>query len=201
MHDGVYSQNFEEKYIVEHFKNKKGSFLSIGEYNGIDFSNVYRLVLDGWSGVCIEPSPSVFPALKNLHKDNPKIKIAECAVVVDKNKPMKFYDSGGDAISSFDVEHKDKWIKNCGCKFKEIEVEKITVEEMFEKFGYDFDFINLDVEAMNWELFQRFPLDRLIKTKMICVEHDGKVNEILELTKKYNFREVHRNGENLIIFR
>jgi FkbM family methyltransferase len=201
MHDGIYSQSNEEIYIKKHLGKTIGSFLDIGAFDGKAFSNTYRLVLDGWSGVCIEPSPSVLPALKNLHKDNPKIVVAEYAVVVDKNKKLVFYDSGGDAISSFNKAHVDKWASNWGTKFKEVDVEKITVEEMFDKFGYDFDFINLDVEAMNWELFQRLPLAKLTKTKMFCVEHDGKMNEILSMTKKYGFREVHRNGENLIVAR
>ena len=201
MHDGIYSQSDEEIYIKKFWGNKIGTFNDIGSYDGKAFSNTYRLVLDGWSGVCIEPSPSVFPALKNLHKDNPKITCVQCAVVVDKSKPMKFYDSGGDAISSFNKVHVDKWEKGCGSKFKEVYVDMITVEEMFERFGYDFDFINLDVEAMNWELFQRFPLHKLVKTKMICIEHDSKINDILKITKHLGFREVHRNGENLIIVR
>jgi len=200
MHDGVYSQNFEEKYIVGHFKNKIGSFLDIGAWDGVGFSNTYRLALNGWSGVCIEPSPSVFPALKNNHKNN-KIVCEEVAIVVDKNKKMIFYDSNGDAISSFNIEHKKKWERNCGCKFKEIEVKTMTVEEMFEKFGYNFDFINLDVEAMNWNLFQKFPIDKLSNTKMFCIEHDNKISEIFSITNKYGFKEIHRNGENIIIAR
>jgi len=57
----MFSQNDEEKHIVRFFRDKidKGSFLDIGAYNGKAFSNTHRLALNGWSGVCLEPSPSV----------------------------------------------------------------------------------------------------------------------------------------------
>ncbi len=56
----MYSQNNEEKFILEHFKNRKGKFLDIGAYDGKTFSNTFALVELGWSGLEIEASPINF---------------------------------------------------------------------------------------------------------------------------------------------
>lgn len=44
-----YSQGNEEEVILNYFGDFKGVFLSIGENNGIDLSNVRQLAVDGWS--------------------------------------------------------------------------------------------------------------------------------------------------------
>ena len=40
-----------------------------------------------------------------------------------------------------------------------------------------------------------------VKTRMICVEFEFKINEILELVKPYGFRHYHQTAENLLLVR
>ena len=40
----MYSQNQEEKYILKHFKDKQGTFLDLGAYDGKELSNTRALV-------------------------------------------------------------------------------------------------------------------------------------------------------------
>lgn len=197
-----YSQNREEEIIVQLFnaESRVGHFLDIGAYDGKTFSNTLRLVELGWSGVCVEPSPTVFPALLKLHADNPKIALVNCALAAS-NGLMEFYDSGGDAVSTTLTAHKTKWEAGYGSHFSKMIVNAITYGDLFRKFGLNFDFINLDVEGVSADLFMLMPLQSLEQTRCLCVEHDGKMAEIQERAAQFGFTYVHHNGENVILYR
>ena len=196
----MFTQRDEEKYILKFFKNTKERFLDIGAYDGQCFSTTRALFLQGWGGVCVEPSITVLPALRNRYQEVNNVDILECAISgVDGE--VDFYDSGGDMISSVLPSHAKMWESKAGCTFTKMKVASLTVLSLFEKIGYDFSFISLDVEGTNLEIIRQFPFEKLKKTKMLCVEFDYKDNEILKLVKPYRFREYHRTAENLLLVR
>lgn len=199
----MFSQNDEEKHIVNFFNGKieKGRFLEIGAYHPSKFSNTRRLVLNGWTGVYFEPSESVHRHFENEYKDRSDIILDKRAIGTKDEKGVTFYDSNGDAISSFDLSHKKKWEKNWGSKFKEIKVDMITFKTLFNQYGTDFDFINIDVEATNYSLFTQLDFSMLNKCKLFCIEHDRHDKEIEKEMKKFGFRKIIQNPENIILGR
>lgn len=196
----MYSQNREEAIITQLFGQAVGHFLDIGAYDGKTFSNTLRLTELGWSGVCIEPSPTVFPALLKLHAANPKISLVNSALGA-ANAFVDFYDSGGDAISTTHEAHRDKWVKGHTVTYSKMTVFAVTYGDLFRKFGSKFDFINLDVEGVSAELFMLLPLQMLESTRCLCVEHDGKMQEIQQRASQFGFDYVWHSGENVILFR
>jgi FkbM family methyltransferase len=69
--EGYHSQNGQDKWAVEDiFQRRQGGFfVDIGAYNGVDISNTYYLEQQlGWSGICVEPLPKLFAALKQSRK-------------------------------------------------------------------------------------------------------------------------------------
>jgi len=194
----MYSQRDEEKYIVEYFKNQIGNFLDVGAYDGKTFSNTHQLALQNWGGVCIEPSPSVFIILKELYKNNDKIYTMQMAIG-EKSGQVEFYDSGGDAISSFDINHVELWKTKEAKNFTKIIVNTITVEELFSNVEYDFDFINIDTEGTSLSILEKIPFDKLLKLKMICVEYDYHSKKIMEILNDYGFIFFHQTNENIIM--
>ena len=60
----MYSQNQEEQYILNHFKDKQGTFLDLGAYDGKELSNTRALVEQGWAGCCVEPHPTICEQLE-----------------------------------------------------------------------------------------------------------------------------------------
>ena len=62
----MFSQRDEEQVILDHFGDRVGTFLDVGAYDGITFSNTHALALKGWSGVCVEASPSCFVKLMKI---------------------------------------------------------------------------------------------------------------------------------------
>lgn len=198
----AYSQHGEEEVIVELLGagRRIGHFLDVGAYDGKTFSNTLRLAELGWSGVCVEPSPSVFPALLKLHADNPKIAVVNAALA-SRAGFMDFYDANGDALSTFDEGHRARWTAAAQVPFRKLSVYAVTWELLLNAFSYDFDFINLDVEGISADLFMLMPLQRLAKTQAIIVEHDGRLAEIQQFAGRFGFHYHWHNGENMVVAR
>jgi len=196
----MFSQRDEEKYILRFFKGGQGRFLDIGAYDGKTFSNTHQLALQGWGGVCIEPSPSVTGPLEKLYWNNNKIKILKVGIGV-KRGTFPFYNFYGDAVGTFDIEHAKLWSEKGKRKWIEIQVEVITVDDLFSHIDYNFHFVNIDAEGWSFAILQNLPFDKLTKLKMICVEFDGQSQRILDLTVKYKFRLYHSTAENLLLVR
>lgn len=205
----MYSQNDEETHIVKFFAPKgpeplpqeyKGKFLDIGAYDGKTFSNTLKLFEKGWSGVCIEPSPSVFPALEQQYQGQRRVVLEQVAISKEYGQ-AEFFDSGGDAISSLCEKHKEKWEAGHDCKFESVTVETVPLSDIFDRHGFDFNFINLDVESLNLEIFDQMPFEKLDQLKLFCVEHDGHDVDMLARLNKFGFELVSVNGENLIVGR
>lgn len=64
------SQSGQDKYLWEkYFKiSKPGYYIDIGAYDGITGSNTWFFEQIGWHGICFEPMPSAYEALKENRK-------------------------------------------------------------------------------------------------------------------------------------
>jgi len=197
----MYSQRDEEKHILQFFKEtEKGRFLDVGAYDGKLFSTTRALAQKGWGGVLVEPSPSVLPALRELYKDSPQHIIIEKGIGLE-SKTQLFYDSRGDAISSFDIDHKILWEKKGGTVYDEIFIEILSVDDLFAQIGYDFQFINLDAEAWSLDILEVLPFDKLTEVKMICVEFDHAIDRVMNAVEKHGFTLLHQTAENMLVVR
>lgn len=200
----AYSQNNEEEVIIAEFARlnvQSGRFLDIGAWDGKGFSNTFRLAELGWKGVCVEASPTVFPSLIKNHAGNPLITLVNAVVAPNQSKLVQWFDSGGDAISSTNPAHVAKWEAGWKVKFTPFWVYTMPISTLFDQFGFDFDFINIDVESTNLELFLALPWKALKQTKVICVEHDYRQNDMAQIAGQHGFRALSMNGENLILTR
>jgi len=200
----MWSQNNEEEVILDEFTRigvTTGRFLDIGAWDGKGFSNTYRLSELGWTGVCVEPSPTVFPSLIKNHQGNPGIILVNAAVSAGPAKLVQWFDSGGDAISTTNPAHKEKWETGWKVKYSTFWVYTMPMLTLFDQFGFNFEFINIDVESTNLEMFRALPWAALTMTKVICVEHDGCQHEMSKLAAQHGFNALHMNGENLIFTR
>lgn len=195
----MYSQNDEEKYILDYFGNTIGRFYDIGAWSGVRLSNTYELLRRGWSGTSVEPEYQAFAALMtNLKEYAAKVNFVNAAIAMEP-RLMEFWSSRGDAVSTFDAAHRDKWNAAVG-GMDLYWIRPITPAELFTTFG-EAEFISLDVEGTNWSIFQQIPFAEWSALRMVCVEHDGHADEMLAYAAPYGFREITRNAENLIIAR
>lgn len=193
----MFSQRDEEKYILQYFKNRVGRFLDIGAYDGVVFSNTRALVLQGWGGVCVEASPSLWEPLTKLYQDNENVQVLTVGIGCRRGV-FPFYDFHGDAIGSFDKNHADMWSSRTGTKYDIKQVPMITMLDLFEQVGYDFQFVNIDAEGISVGLLMDLPLDKLSSLEMICVEFDKDFLRCKRILDSKGFQILRRTAENII---
>jgi len=191
-----FSQNDEDWIIRKYFKDKfKGRFLDIGAGDGLTFSNTKLLYDMGWHGVAIEPSESLCKRFtENIDRDRVKL-VAAC--LMPENGPVRFYDAGGDFISTTNEEHRKLWSQQTN--YSETTRNGIGWPTLLKAYGSDFDFINLDIEGENIPMLQLMPPEYKKRARLICVEYDYRADVVKSELEPYGFKVLHTNGENIIM--
>lgn len=194
-----YTQNEEEKYILESLQGiSAGRFLDIGAHDGKTFSSTRALLEAGWGGVYVEPAPDVLPALRENTSDYAdRITIVPCAIGLQRGL-LPFYSSGADMVGSLSAEHAKKW-SSC-VKFTEVQVPVIPLTDLEAKHGTEFDFVGIDVEGINWELFCQFDWTRW-RPRCVCIEYDDKKTEMESVLTSHGYRTVYVSPENIVAMR
>lgn len=198
-----YSQNGEQKIILDYFKDFKGRLLDIGANDGETLSNSRYLISVGWNATLVEPSPAAFEKLLSLYRDDKNVTVVPYGIGKKYGK-FKFYDSDshlktGDTslLSTFKAEETSRW--NGSQNFEEKEIECITYSDLLMLHDYDYDFITIDAEGMDFEILSQI---NLWKTKMVIVETNSKEDQkYIAYCKCFGMTLHHKNFENLIFVR
>lgn len=192
----MYSQNDEEKYILEFFGDHIGRFVDIGACDGGFVSNTLALAERGWSGVLVEPSPFAFRGLLARHGGNPRLSLVNVAIGQDVGI-VNFKES--DTVlgySTTESANYERW-KNVAGLEHSIYVPVLPVSYLLDAFPGPIDFLSIDTEGTSVDVFLSFPLG-IVPPRMICVEHDGQVDTCGDFAASYGYRELTRNPENVI---
>lgn len=193
----MYSQHDEERAILEHFGHTPtGLFLDIGAYDGTNLSNTKALEELGWTGVFVECSPSPLAQLLKTHGGKQHTIIG---AAIGNGSPMVFHDSGGDAVSSLDAQHAEKWAQ--AASFRTMIVPTITpatLHSMLVGLGRDKpDFVSVDIEGQSCELAITL-YDLGIRPRLWCIEKDhewqSKIRKLL-----LQGQLIHSTNENVLI--
>lgn len=194
----MYSQQEEEKVILEFFNGYVGRLLDIGAYHPTIFSNSRRLIELGWEAVLVEASPQCYDGLVKFYKENPaKVQICGKAISTVDGK-IKFYDSGG-AVATASPIHYNIW-KDVQKDFQEITIDSVSWETLYKEFPGIYEFINIDVEGLDWMVLKQINLNET-ETSLVCIEPSYNKNEIFEYLSDYGFELLHENTNNIIMVR
>ena len=201
-----YSQNGEQEIILNALKGFTGTFLSLGENDGVTLSNVRGLVESGWvNGVCVEPSQEPFNKLNELYK-NTGIHCFKLAVGTEVGT-LDFWDSGKHAnfettglLSSLDSSQMDKW--GSTTEFKKTTVECVDFKTLLKIIPYKkFDMVSIDCENMDYEILEQMDLKKL-GVKCLIIESNNIENEkYISYCQKFGLNLIHQNRENLIFLK
>lgn len=194
----MYSQNNEEEVILNYFNDKIGKFIDIGAFHPFSLSNTRKLYELGWSGVYVEPSPICFENFLKIYENEPRIELINKAVVCDDRKEILFFESNGDAVSTTVLEHKNKW-QTSGVLFNPIIVQAINIHDLLAKYENEINFVSIDTESTNFEIFNNLTDDFLKSIDMICIEHDTYYNQIKNRMASLGFSQLLLNAENIIL--
>lgn len=190
----MYSQNEEEKYILEFFKDKPvGRYLDIGAADGKTLSNTYALYEKGWSGVLVEPSPGQFSGLlRNITR--PEMRLVN--VALDTVGGIAKFHVTDDFVSTLDEGHYNLW--KSAANYRDMYVSKISVKDFLTHFGGRYDFLNLDVEGINYALLKEIPIDSL-GFSCVCIEYENNLKPILDMFN--GWKRLYTSGENIVLCR
>jgi FkbM family methyltransferase len=196
----LYSQNDEQRFIVDYFAGFTGRWLDIGANDGWTNSNTLRLAELGWSGVAVEPDPHAFCRLLDNYGEHQIQSVASLHALVGLSPDIvKFYGSDGDGISTTSETHRALWQSQT--RYREFFVPAVTVNEILARFGAKFDFVSIDAEGESVSLLRQMPLANM-GVRLVCVEHDGRLYEALAHCGEHGLTDVLlRNAENLVIAR
>lgn len=171
--------NTTSNFVDTFFHNKKGKFLEIGSEDanpaGLE-EPFWNLLLDDWHGVYVEPNPHSLEKL--ITNVTPYHADVIAAAWSDKSQILPFYASSTHPYcSSFDEEWNIKYIPEGNRHIKyhadKIYVSTITADQIFNKFGYDFAAISIDIELpadASFKLLQTIDFNKLPKCTLVILE-------------------------------
>jgi FkbM family methyltransferase len=83
---------------AEYFGENLGTFVEVGAYDGLNFSNTWGLAEAGWKGVYVEPVPEHVALCRKNHENN-NVEVLSCAcgaeagsVTIHVAGPLSTYD-------------------------------------------------------------------------------------------------------------
>lgn len=189
-----YSQYNVEHYLNELFEVEKGgTFLEIGAWHGVNFSQTLWLEEQGWAGLCVDPFPVGF--------EGRRCQLCQMAVAPPSNgKTRKFIRVFTDKRDGGDVSYFSGFLDSIGthwplisehCSYEEVQVTTIAPMALYKLYRLPFyiEFLSLDTEGTELEILRALDLD-LYRFGMIMVEHNGGPSKgaIFDLLTGHGYR-------------
>lgn len=185
-----YSQHGEQQFIADYFGDTIGCCLSVGENDGVTFSNTKALIDKGWSATLVEPCTAPYAKLKRLHREN---KLVDCinVAVGAKTGLTKIYESGTllgkddtSLVSTIKPTEIARW-RTAGEGQRVVEF--VQTEVMMGDFASllawskykQFDFISIDIEGAELDVLPQMDLVAL-GCKLMIVEVNFKPQELFD---------------------
>ena len=193
------SQYGEDEFILNHFAGRKGRFLDVGAYDGLTYSNTRCLMEQGWSGVCVEPNPLIAPYLEKHTEQFSLVARMQVAIVPDDFCAAERMWVCQDALSTFVPEQCERMKRNNpGVEFTKQPVRCLRWSQFLAINPEPYDFINIDVEGLNWEVLRDGPM-----AEMVCVEMDpsGRVEKMKQHFSLFGLSNQKEIGGNLLAWR
>lgn len=198
---GYYSQNDEEKYILE-WTPEAGRLLDIGAWWPTNLSNSRALIERGWSAVLVEPSPGPMRVLLEEYGGNERVTLIQGACVPSAriDDPFLRMDVTDYPVSTSDHRVYSIWKNDPNTKYLgSLHVVKFEYGYLQHRFGV-FDFINIDAEGHSVEL-GLLAMDQYPSPACISIEHDGEHERLRAAAIACGYTKFHLTAENLVAAR
>ena len=158
-------QNWQDLIVHLHLQKTNGFFVDIGAHDGVTFNNSYFFEQYGWQGVCIEPSPDVYEALKSNRKcdlynvaiSNETGENVDFLVTADKNN------IDGDMFGGIPVLMDEKVYSRAIEKSTgTIKVQTLTFDDLMKNYPSvtHIDFMSIDVEGAEMSILRTIDFDK-----------------------------------------
>ena len=178
----TYSQFGEDKIIENFFGGYIGTYVDIGCFHPIKYSNTALLNKKGWCGVNIDLNETSIKLFNACRKND--ININAC--LSDKKQNVTIYmESEFSALNSIYAENYENF------KFKNLKKIKTQTKIFSDLIKNDFDFLNIDCEGNDYKILKSINL-KFYKPELINIE-------VYDDTKNNIYQYLHQNGYELLI--
>ena len=191
----TYSQFGEDIILSDIFKGKlnSGKFIDVGANHPEELNNTYRLYLNGWRGVNIEPGEKMFKLLNERRPGDINLKVG-----LGKNSGKAiFYEMDIDSVSTFNITEAEngQYHKNIVSKN---EVDVLTLCDIHKTYFKDSycDLLSVDVEGNNFEVLEGNDWDNFRPTCIIIEMPGPERLEIIPFLYKKGYFLVFDNSLN-----
>ncbi len=183
MSEGYYSQELEDKWIVENLRPTISGFAEIGASNGLLGSNTLHFENAGWSGILVEAQPDQAWQCSN----NRKSPTVCCAI-------------GRAGIRPFHINLQEGGLSGLEAKgHKTIPVAVIPLEPILNLVPVPVHLLSIDTEGTELEVWSTRGSHR---PRIVIMEYNtcGVVQDaaLVNQMNKDGYREVHRTVCNII---
>lgn len=195
-----YSQWGEDKFIDDFFiKKNNGTYLDIGCFHPVMYSNTCLLFKRGWSGINIDINPTSIDLFNIIRPKDFNV----CTTIDEKDKEFNlYYDDPFSPVNTLDSDFYKKNIMKKNKKFKDMRVKSKTIDKIIydSKIKKKIDFINIDVEGLDYEILIKIKIQKL-KPDLLSIEThnvDGSAskdyNKIKSFLENNNYNTYKRVG-------
>ena len=142
-------------------KNDKIHFLQIGAMDGVKHDDLYPYVMSyDWTGVLVEPLPDMFEKLVENYFLKNGLKFENSAIA--NTEDVTIYRVPQDKIG---VDGVPDWAEGCSTLLPNNHIDEIvphmvaekvkgvTIQKLYEKYGREYDFIQIDTEGYDYNIF------------------------------------------------
>lgn len=151
--------------------NHVGTFVEVGAFDGVSFSNTRCLTELGWSGLYIEPMPLFAEWCREYSKPYPKVKV-ECCACGDKEGDLVLYECGSESTTQLDT-----WTRQWGASesSKQHIVPCFRLETLLDKHGVtNIDVLVVDTEGTETQVLSGFDLGKHLPKLAIIELHEAQ---------------------------
>lgn len=203
-----YSQLGQDLLALKFFRAYPPShktFLDVGAFDGIGFSNSRLFFEHGWSGVCIEPVQKNFEKLQKLYEGTNVVTARFAASDYEGQLELNvatipWAEDWGSDVSSPSDETKERWPEY---RWEKEIVPTATVNKILETSNVArIDFVTIDVEGQELAVLRGFALQKYCPI-LLVVEYSSPLQrqEMLQYMKNEGYFDWIDNGQDIFFVR
>jgi|GEM_PF-627440 len=193
---GYYSQYGQDKYVRRKFfpTRDDGFFIEVGADDGVDKSNTLYFEQLGWSGICVEPSPTRF---QKLAKNRDCVCLNKA--IHHSSESLEFMDIEGygkglsGIIENYDSRHLERIDQEISGNEKTVSVNKVMVEcvplaDVLDEMGITHvDYISIDVEGSELDVLKSIDFSK-VTFDVLVIEDNYRSKALREFLKEKGYR-------------
>lgn len=149
-----------------------GTFVEVGAFDGVSYSNTWGLAARGWTGFYIEAEPDFAERCRRTHADHPRISVLQQAV--GPREPGEITLHLGGELTTGDPRLRDEyagidWARGSLEPGRSRVLPTLPLDDVLEGIGIaeGFDLLVVDVEGMEPAVLDGFTVDRWRPRMMI----------------------------------